>query len=253
MSLSAGSNAIDAGIVLPNVNDSFSGSAPDLGALEQGGGTPIYGVRLEGVDESNQTPLPPTTVSLPAAPMSLTATVASSTQINLNWTDSSANEDGFRVERCQGIGCTNFVQIAQLLANATTYADTALAASSAYTYRVRAHNSTGVSDYSNTASDTTQTPPPMPPAAPSNLVGSAAATQINLQWTDNSNNETGFIIERSTDGITFTVIFTTDSNVTRYSNDGLTANTFYHYRVRAYNGARTSANSNVIKVKTKSR
>jgi hypothetical protein len=49
------------------------------------------------------------------------------------------------------------------------------------------------------------------------------------------------------------VIFTTDSNVTRYSNDGLTANTFYHYRVRAYNGARTSANSNVIKVKTKSR
>jgi hypothetical protein len=252
MSLSAGSNAIDAGIILPNVNDGFSGSAPDLGALEQGIETPIYGVRLEGVDESNQTP-PPPPVLPPSAPMNLTATAASSTQINLNWTDGSANEDGFRVERCQGVDCTNFVQIAQLPANATTYADTALAASTTYTYRVRAHNSGGVSDYSATARDMTQTLPPMAPAAPSNLVGASASTQINLQWTDNSNNETGFIIERSTDGITFTSIFTTGSNVTRYSNNGLTANSFYHYRVRAYNGAGTSANSNVIRVKTKSR
>lgn len=52
LTLAAGSNAIDAGIVLPSVNDSFSGSAPDLGALEQGAEMPIYGVRVEGVNES---------------------------------------------------------------------------------------------------------------------------------------------------------------------------------------------------------
>jgi hypothetical protein len=106
----------------------------------------------------------------PFAPMSLAATAASSTQINLNWTDSSANEDGFRVERCQGAGCANFVQIAQLAANAVTYADTTLAAGTAYTYRVRAYNNGGDSDYSNTASAATQAPQPTPPGAPSNLV-----------------------------------------------------------------------------------
>jgi hypothetical protein len=251
MSLSIGSNAIDAGIVLPNVNDSFSGSGPDLGALEQGAETPTYGVRLEGVDESNQMPPPPNPVP-PVAPVSLAA-AATSTQISLNWTDSSANEDGFRIERCQGAGCTNFIQIAELLANATTYVDTALAASTAYTYRVRAYNNAGNSAYSNIASAATQAPSLTPPGAPSNLVGTSTASQINLQWTDNSNNETGFRIERSANGINFTLISTVASNVTSYSNSGLTANTFYHYRVRAYNGAGDSANSNVLKLKTKNR
>jgi len=253
LTLAFGSNAVDAGIVLPSVNDNFSGSAPDLGALEQGAEMPTYGVRLQGVDESNQTPPPPPTPVPPVAPVSLAATAASSTQINLNWTDSSANEDGFRVERCQGAGCTNFVQIAELLANATAYADAALAAGTAYTYRVRAYNSVGNSTYSNTVSATTQAPSLTPPGAPSNLVGISTTTQINLQWTDNSNNETGFRVERSTNGINFTLISTVASNVTSYSNSGLTANTFYHYRVRAYNGAGDSANSNVVKVKTKNR
>ncbi len=48
------SNAIDRGIVLPNVNDAYTGAAPDLGALEAGCPTPIYGPRPEGIDESNE-------------------------------------------------------------------------------------------------------------------------------------------------------------------------------------------------------
>jgi len=42
-------------------------------------------------------------------------------------------------------------------------------------------------------------------------------------------------------------------NVTNENVTGLTANTFYYYRVRAYNGNGTSPNSNVIKAKTKNR
>jgi len=52
--LDTASSAIDRGIVLPNVSDSFTGSAPDLGALERGCPLPIFGVRPDGVDESNE-------------------------------------------------------------------------------------------------------------------------------------------------------------------------------------------------------
>ena len=52
--LAPDSNAIDRGLVLPNVNDWFTGAAPDLGALEAGCAPPVYGPRPEGVDESNQ-------------------------------------------------------------------------------------------------------------------------------------------------------------------------------------------------------
>jgi len=54
VTLDAGSVAVDAGEVLPNVNDDFQGSAPDLGAYERGCALPIYGIRPPGTDESNQ-------------------------------------------------------------------------------------------------------------------------------------------------------------------------------------------------------
>ena len=54
LTLAAGSNAIDAGATLPNVNDGFTGGAPDLGALERGCPVPLYGVRPEGIDETNE-------------------------------------------------------------------------------------------------------------------------------------------------------------------------------------------------------
>ena len=52
--LSATSNALDRGLVLPNINDGFTGLAPDLGAVEAGCPAPIYGPRPPGVDESNE-------------------------------------------------------------------------------------------------------------------------------------------------------------------------------------------------------
>jgi hypothetical protein len=48
------SAAVDAGRVLANVNDGFTGSAPDIGALERGCALPIFGIRPPGIDESNE-------------------------------------------------------------------------------------------------------------------------------------------------------------------------------------------------------
>jgi hypothetical protein len=91
------------------------------------------------------------TTTAPAAPSGLTATTISISQINLSWTDNSNDEDGFKIERCQGSSCTNFVQIATTAANATTFSDTGLARNTRYRYRVRAFNVVGNSAYSNIA------------------------------------------------------------------------------------------------------
>lgn len=75
--------------------------------------------------------------------------------------------------------------------------------------------------------------------APTSLTTTAiSTTQINLSWTDNSNNEELFAIERKTgSGGTYSQIATVGADVTTYSDTGLTANTTYYYRVRAYSTA----------------
>ncbi len=92
----------------------------------------------------------------PNAPSNLTAKTASRTQINLSWRDNSGDEGGFRIERCQGSGCTNFVEVGTVGANVTSVSNTGLTRYTVYTYRVRAYNAAGNSAYSNTAGATTK-------------------------------------------------------------------------------------------------
>ncbi len=191
----------------------------------------------------------------PAAPTSLAATAVSSSQINLSWVDSDSTEQGFKIERCTGAGCSDFAQIATVGVNVTSYGNTGLAPATSYSYRVRAYNAAGDSGYSNTASAVTADAPALP-AAPSNLTASAISrSQINLAWTDNATNEDGFRIERCKGSTctNFAQIATVGPNVTTYANTGLNANTTYRYRVRAYNASGTSAYSNIASAKTPKR
>jgi hypothetical protein len=188
----------------------------------------------------------------PAAPTNLTAVGASSSQVNLSWTDSDTLEQGFKIERCTGAECSNFAEVASVGANVTGYSDSGLAASSSYSYRVRAYNVAGDSGYSNTASAVTQTPP-TPPNAPTSLSAIAvSSSQINLTWTDNAGNETGFKVDRCTGaGCTdFTQVTTLGANVTSYSDPGLAPSTSYSYRVMAYNAVGASDYSNVASAVT---
>ena len=79
----------------------------------------------------------------PSIPANLTATAASTTQINLTWNASTdaVGVTGYRVFRCQGAGCSATVQVAT--PTATSYADTALSPSTAYTYAVSAFDAAG--------------------------------------------------------------------------------------------------------------
>jgi hypothetical protein len=90
------------------------------------------------------------------------------------------------------------------------------------------------------------------PAAPSSLAATVISrTQINLAWNDNSANEDGFKIERATSSSgPWTQIATVGPDVRNYSSTGLTRNTRYYYRVRAYNVLGNSAYSNTVSART---
>jgi predicted phage tail protein len=92
-----------------------------------------------------------TALQTPSPPGNLTATAISSSRINLSWTDNSANETGFKIERAAA-SSGPFSQIAIVGTNVKTYQNTGLQRNTRCYYRVRAYNAAGNSAYSNTAS-----------------------------------------------------------------------------------------------------
>ena len=185
-----------------------------------------------------------TSMSAAAAPSGLSATAASSSRINLAWTDNAADESGFRIERAPDAAGApgTFAQIASVGANVTTYGNTGLTTGTQYWYRVRAYNSVGTSAYTNVAGATTM----RIPLAPSSVLGVAASPNIiDVTWSDNSDNETTFRLERAPDAAgvpgTFALVATLGANVTTYRVTGLAGGTTFWYRVRAQNSVGNSA------------
>jgi FtsP/CotA-like multicopper oxidase with cupredoxin domain len=90
-----------------------------------------------------------------------------------------------------------------------------------------------------------------PPAAPNNLIATAiSSSSIDLNWDDNSSDEDGFNIERSTDGSNFSFLVSVGADGTSYSDNGLAASTTYYYRVSAYNASGSSSVSNTASATT---
>jgi predicted phage tail protein len=146
--------------------------------------------------------------------------------------DASTNETGFIIERSTTSG-SGFTLVFTTAANATSYSNTGLTANTTYYYRIRSSN--GVGGSANTAEVVVAT---SVPAIPTNPFASLSNTsgQVTITWTDVSNNETGFQIERSTTpGANFAWVVTTAANATSFLNTGLTPGATYYYRVRSLN------------------
>jgi rhamnogalacturonan endolyase len=89
------------------------------------------------------------------------------------------------------------------------------------------------------------------PVAPSELTATAISpSQILLLWTDNSTNETAFVIERSNNNTDFATTASVSAGVTRFLDSGLAASTTYYYRVRGTNMIGASGDSSTANATT---
>ena len=180
------------------------------------------------------------------SPTALTATAVSSSQINLTWTDNSASESGYKIEQSP-VDNLHYTQVGTVGPNGTSYSATGLNEGTKYYYRVRAYNAIATSGYSSEKNATTLS---NTPAAPSGLtITSITSGSVILAWTDNSNNETGFKIQRKQGATgTYTQIGTPGANATTYTDNdtALLDGTQYYYKVSATNSAGDSPFSNEV-------
>lgn len=193
-----------------------------------------------------------TTPPPPTAPSNLKLSFISTlfaARVDLDWNDNSTNETGFKLERCEGAGCTNFTQIATIIANIKTFRDTTVRIDTPYNYRIRAYNDGGHSAYSNVLSVTPQL------EAPTDLeVGvEESSSKLRLQWKYFGTEQSYYSIERSTDETNWRHVRNVDRQLKGVIDSPVDAGTKYYYRVRAYTvlgGGGYSAYSNVASATT---
>jgi hypothetical protein len=181
----------------------------------------------------------------PDGPSNLEALAASTSRIELNWTDHAFDESGFKIARAAA-AVGPYTHVATVAADVGSYADTGLNDGTSYYYRVLAFNAAGDSVPSEDNATTSL-------AAPSSLSAVAISSSRNdLSWTDHSSAESGFRIEQKVgSGGTYTEIAVVGTDVEDYSSTGLDDATTYYYRVRAYKGGLDSEYSNEASAETR--
>ena len=160
----------------------------------------------------------------------------------LTWVDNSNDETAFEVWRkAQVNGSYELYQV--VTKNSLTVTD--LNPGIIYYFKVRAYKGSLYSDYTNEVITPLQ--------KPTNLAGTVPSGQIrvDLTWTDNSQNETRFEIERRMTGsINFERVAIVGNNITTYSDNGpgLYRGNSYEYRIKAANDITASEYSNIIQI-----
>jgi chitodextrinase len=168
---------------------------------------------------SATTQTPPDTTA-PSIPAGLTATAVSSTQINLSWTASTDNVGvtGYNVYR-------GGLQIATL-GTVTTYQNTGLTGSTAYSYTVRARDAAGnISGQSTPATATT-----LAPVTTATLTWTASPSQNVVGYRVYYGNAPGSYLQPIGQGVNA-------GNVTTFTVTGLTSGRRYYFVATSYDAA----------------
>lgn len=177
----------------------------------------------------------------PYAPVNLSAQWSLGRRINLTWTDNSANEDGFKIER--SIGSTSFTQIGTAPANATTFQDPDAPLYGYCNYRVCAFRGTNDSVFTNTASARALAPPwPV-------QVMMVSDTQLSVTW-HAVTDATFYTVWRSVGPDTTPTQIAMTSDLGILDGPGLSAGTLYYYSIKASDGSGFSDPSEPVSVWT---
>lgn len=186
--------------------------------------------------------------TLPNAPSQLQVSSTSQTSVSLVWQDNSLNETGFKIYRYNG---STFQYLSSVGVNTVAFTDSGLSCNTSYAYRITAYNDLGESAQTTQVNgQTTSCTQPQLPSAPSNALATAlTTTQIQLTWSDNSNNETGFKIYRF-DGSDFQYFNSVGANTTTFIDSGLSCGTTYYYKISAYNSTGESAQTPQVNTST---
>ena len=168
----------------------------------------------------------PAQAAVPQAPAGLRKARINSEQVRVRWRDRSDNETGFRIER-RPITENAFESRGTVPAGGTEFIDAA-AKGTVYIYRVVAFNGDGDSRSSNDCY-VNRNPALVPVYFNVRLI---ALTVARVSWSDRTNGETGYEIQRAEPGKPFKTIIIVPANTEVYDDYSLSPANTYIYRVR---------------------
>jgi titin len=202
----------------------------------------------------------PVTASLALLAPTTVSAAQTATGITVSWTDNANNDIGYQLVRTGGAVSPTTINVSSTAAQKTataaarTYIDTTAVAGVSYAYSVATTGGTTAAPvYSAAVASNAVAALVAAPGAPTAVI--STASRVTLSWTDLSTNETGFLIERSTDGgATFTTVTTLARTATNTKStnvavsyvDNLVAPVTqgsYQYRVTAVNQTGTATNA----------
>lgn len=240
-----------------DAGSSFSDQRPSVFDLSAYDGSPSVRIRLRFESNGSITydgryfddveviakALPPDTAA-PTVPTDLISTAAAATSVSLAW-GASTDDRGVAAYDVYRIDPSGPVKVGET--TATTFTVGGLTPSTPYTFHVVARDAAGnVSPPSNAV--TRSTAALAVPVAPTNLTATKLSkSRVRLNWTDRSNNETGFRVWSSRDGVTWTLLATAAADATSFTTGTLGRGT-WHFRVSAFNADGESPFSNTVTI-----
>lgn len=202
----------------------------------------VFAVNQAGRSESsNVYQVSTSSHNAPPAPTNVEANALAPTVVRVDWTDTAPMEVHFVIDR--RTASSSWSRVGEVGDNVITFNDSTCASSTLYYYRVGALANDLITLSADSAAVTT--PNMGAPHPPSNLVATVTVgIGVNLQWVDNSLDETEFHIRRNRDGQFFEIIDTVAADILTYvDNLGVSVGD-YNYQVRSSNSIGFSAWSN---------